>query len=38
MFQKGWYKLEAATQQQLDRTYQQFTNYLGQLPYQNQVQ
>lgn len=38
MFQKGWYKLEAANQQQLDQTYQQFSTYLSQLPYQNQVQ
>jgi spore coat protein CotF len=33
MFEKGWYKLEAAEQQQLDQTYQQFSNYSTQMPY-----
>jgi spore coat protein CotF len=38
MFQKGWYKLEAADQNQLDQTYQQFSNYSSQFPYQTQLQ
>lgn len=38
MFQKGWYKLERADQNQVQNTYQQYSNYLTQLPYQNQVQ
>ena len=33
MFQKGWYKLEAAQQQKLDQAYQQFNNYHTQFPY-----
>lgn len=33
MFQKGWYKLEAAQQQQLQQTYQQFSGYSSQFPY-----
>ncbi len=27
MFQKGWYKMDAATGQQLQQSYQQFSNY-----------
>jgi len=38
MFQKGWYKLEAAEQQQLDQTYQQFSNYSTQFPYSTTLQ
>ncbi|GGK19580.1 hypothetical protein GCM10010965_10770 [Caldalkalibacillus thermarum] len=38
MFKKGWYKLQAADQMQIDNTYQQFSNYTAQLPYQNQMQ
>lgn len=38
MFQKGWYKLEAAPQQQLDQTYQQFSNYATQFPYNAPLQ
>lgn len=37
MFQKGWYKLEAAEQQKLDQVYQQFTGYSSQLPYTGQT-
>lgn len=38
MFQKGWYKLEAAEQQKLDQAYQQFSNYSSQFPYPSQMQ
>jgi spore coat protein CotF len=34
MFQKGWYKLEAEQQQKLQQTYQQFSGYATQFPYQ----
>lgn len=34
MFRKGWYKLEAADQQKMQQTYQQFQGYTNQLPYQ----
>ncbi|KQL46215.1 hypothetical protein AN963_14685 [Brevibacillus choshinensis] len=33
MFRKGWYKLEAAEQQKLQQTYQQFSGYSTQFPY-----
>ncbi|TLS38775.1 spore coat protein [Pseudalkalibacillus caeni] len=34
MFQKGWYKLEPATEQQIQQSHQQFTNYTTtQFPY-----
>lgn len=33
MFQKGWYKLEAAEQQKLQQAYQQFSGYSSQYPY-----
>jgi spore coat protein CotF len=33
MFQKGWYKLEAAEQQQIDQAHQQFSQYFSQIPY-----
>ena len=33
MFQKGWYKLEAAEQQQLQQAYQQVSCYSTQFPY-----
>ena len=35
MFQKGWYKLEAAEQQKLQQSYQQFKGYNNQFPYGN---
>jgi spore coat protein CotF len=38
MFQKGWYKLEAEDQQQLDKKYKQFSNYSTQFPYQSTMQ
>ncbi|MBU8880832.1 spore coat protein [Bacillus sp. FJAT-29790] len=34
MFKKGWYKVEAAEQQKLQQSYQQFQGYTNQLPYQ----
>lgn len=34
MFRKGHYKLEAEEQQKLDQTFQQFSNYSSQFPYQ----
>ncbi|WP_332695852.1 spore coat protein [Halalkalibacter lacteus] len=34
MFQKGFYSLEAADGQKLDQTYQQFSGYSSQFPYQ----
>lgn len=33
MFQKGWYAIEAADQQKLQQSYQQFQGYTNQLPY-----
>lgn len=33
MFQKGWYKLEAAEQQKLQQAFQQFSGYSSQFPY-----
>ncbi|WP_093046039.1 spore coat protein [Thalassobacillus cyri] len=33
MFKKGWYSLEAADQQKLQQSYQQFSGYKNQLPY-----
>jgi len=36
MFQKGWYKLEPAEQQQLQQKYQQFQGYSNQFPYGGQ--
>jgi spore coat protein CotF len=38
MFQNGWYTLEAADQQQLTQTYQQFSGYMSQFPYPGNVQ
>ncbi|QJX63614.1 spore coat protein [Niallia circulans] len=35
MFQKGWYKLEAAEQQKIQQSYQQFKGYSKQFPYGN---
>lgn len=32
MFQKGWYKMEAAEQQQVSQAYTQFNNYKTQFP------
>ncbi len=34
MFKKGWYSFEAADAQKLDQTYQQFSGYSSQFPYQ----
>ncbi|GAE33206.1 spore coat protein [Halalkalibacter akibai] len=34
MFRKGFYGLEAAEQQKLDQSYQQFSGYSSQFPYQ----
>lgn len=36
MFKKGWYKLEAAEQQKLQQSYQQFQGYSSQFPYGGQ--
>ncbi|MCT8137747.1 spore coat protein [Anaerobacillus sp. CMMVII] len=33
MFKKGWYSFEAADQQKLNQTYQQFQGYTNQFPY-----
>ena len=33
MFRKGFYALEAADQQKLDQSYQQFSGYSSQFPY-----
>ena len=33
MFKKGWYKLTAASQQELTQAAQQFQNYQSQFPY-----
>ena len=39
MFKKGWYKMDAASGQQLQQSYQQFSSYMTtQFPYQNPVQ
>lgn len=35
MFQKGWYKLEAAEPQKLQQSHQQFQGYSSQFPYGN---
>lgn len=35
MFRKGWYGIEAADQQKLQQTYQQFQGYSSQFPYTN---
>ncbi|MFD2444531.1 spore coat protein [Bacillus sp. CGMCC 1.16607] len=35
MFKKGWYKLEAADQQKIQQSYQQFQGYSNQFPYGN---
>lgn len=32
MFEKGWYKMKAAEQQEIDQTKTQFTNYSNQFP------
>jgi hypothetical protein len=32
MFRKGWYSIEAADQQKLQQSYQQFQGYTNQLP------
>lgn len=33
MFEKGWYKLTAASQQEIGQSVQQFQNYQSQFPY-----
>ncbi|WP_096440737.1 spore coat protein [Alteribacter populi] len=33
MFEKGWYSFDAATQQTLDQSHQQFSGYSTQFPY-----
>ncbi|SDH61314.1 Coat F domain-containing protein [Alteribacillus persepolensis] len=38
MFKKGWYSFEAADQQTISQTYQQFTGYNSQLPSSDMVQ
>lgn len=38
MFKKGWYKVEAADQQKLQQSYQQFQGYTNQFPYGNTLQ
>ena len=35
MFKKGWYSFDAVDQQQLQQSYQQFTGYSNQFPYNN---
>ncbi|MFC0523830.1 spore coat protein [Pontibacillus salicampi] len=35
MFKNGWYGIEAADQQKLQQSYQQFSGYSNQLPYMN---
>lgn len=35
MFKKGWYSFDAADQQQLTQSYQQFSGYSNQFPYTN---
>lgn len=35
MFKKGWYSFDAADQQQLTQSYQQFSGYTNQFPYSN---
>jgi spore coat protein CotF len=34
MWQKGWYKIEAADQQKIQQAYQQFNGYKSQFPKQ----
>ena len=34
MFRKGFYAIEAAEQQKLDQSFQQFSGYSSQFPYQ----
>jgi spore coat protein CotF len=36
MFRKGWYGFEAANQQKLQQSYNQFQGYSNQFPYGNQ--
>lgn len=36
MFKKGWYGFEAADQQKLQQSHQQFQSYSNQFPYNNQ--
>lgn len=36
MFKKGWYGFEKASDQSLQKSYQQFQGYSNQFPYQNQ--
>jgi spore coat protein CotF len=38
MFKKGWYSIEAADQQKLQQSYQQFQGYTNQLPNGGTVQ
>lgn len=33
MFEKGWYSFDKAPQQQISQTYQQFSGYSNQFPY-----
>ncbi len=35
MFKNGWYSVEAADQQKMQQSYQQFSGYTNQLPYMN---
>lgn len=37
MFKKGWYSFDAADQQQLNQSYQQFSGYSNQFPYNNTI-
>lgn len=38
MFRKGWYSIEAAPQDKLQQSYQQFQGYSNQFPYNNRMQ
>jgi spore coat protein CotF len=38
MFKKGWYAVEAADQQKLQQSYQQFQGYMNQFPHGGQLQ
>ncbi len=38
MFQKGWYKFEAESEQKIQQSYQQFSGYSTQFPYGGTVQ
>ncbi|MBT2729115.1 spore coat protein [Bacillus sp. ISL-75] len=38
MFKKGWYSVEAADQQKLQQSYQQFQGYTNQLPSSGTIQ